>query len=237
MYRISPVVKHLIIINAIFFVVSNLMPESVGVNLDHLFSVYFIKSAQFKPFQYITSMFMHANFTHLLFNMLALFFLGPYVESYLGAKKFLILYFTAGFSGHFLSLGIDYYNFSQIIDQIQPQDFEEIRENGRSILMDNKNFIDPILGKMNSIMNTASLGASGAINGVMIAFAMMFPNVKLQLLFPPIPVKAKYLAIAFIGYDIFFGFSSVQTGIGHFAHLGGAIAGILLIMYWKKQNF
>ena len=237
MLRISPVVKHLIIINIFMFAVTIMIPGSMGIDLQETLSVYFIKSAQFRPFQLITSIFMHASFTHLLFNMMGLYFLGPYVEKYLGPKKFLILYFAAGFSGHTLSFIIDYYHYFQIIDDIPIHSFEDIRENGRAILLKTHNYSDVIWGKMNLILNKSSLGASGSINGVVIAFAMMFPSIKLMLLFPPIPVKAKYLAIGFIGYDLFFGFSGADTGIGHFAHLGGALAGILLILYWKKQNF
>jgi membrane associated rhomboid family serine protease len=237
MLRITPVVKHLILINLVLFVATFLISPNMGFDLKEIFSVYFVKSAEFRPYQFITSMFMHANFTHLLFNMMGLYFLGPYVEKFLGEKKFFILYMVAGLSGHLLSLGIDYFNYFQIIGEIPNQMFENIRENGRAILLGNENYSDPILGEMNLILNRSNLGASGAINGVMVAFAMLFPNVRLMLIFPPIPVKAKYLAIAFIAYDMFFGFSGSQTGIGHFAHLGGALAGILLIMYWKKPNF
>ncbi len=189
MLRMTEVVKNLLIINVIvFFAVKFLIPIP---GIERYFKLFRPFTLGFEPVQLITHMFMHGNFEHLLFNMFGLYMFGPYVESSLGPKRFLILYLVAGFVASFLQL------------LIAP---------------------NPILG------------ASGAIFGVTTAFATMFPNVQLMLLFPPIPLKAKYMAMIFIGLDLFSGFSGFQPGIAHFAHIGGAICGFLMIQYWKMAN-
>jgi len=185
----TDVVKNLLIINIIVFFAVKFMIPIPGI--ERYFKLFRPFTLGFEPVQLITHMFMHGNFEHLLFNMFGLYMFGPYVESSLGPKRFLILYLVAGFAASLLHI------------LISP---------------------NPILG------------ASGAIFGVTTAFATMFPNVQLMLLFPPIPVKAKYMAMIFIGLDLFSGFSGFQPGIAHFAHVGGAICGFLMIQYWKMAN-
>ncbi len=189
MLRMTEVVKNLLFINIIvFFAVWFLIPVP---GIEHYFILSRPFTSQFEPVQLITHMFMHANFEHLFFNMFGLYMFGPYVESSLGPKRFLILYLAAGFIASALQL-----------------------------------LISPV----------PILGASGAIFGVTTAFATMFPNVQLMFLFPPIPVKAKYMAIFFIVLGLFSGFSGFQPGIAHFAHVGGAMCGFFMIHYWKMAN-
>lgn len=186
---ITGVVKQLVIINVlVFFGGTFLLPDSG--NILAMSSPY---SPNFRAFQIVTHMFMHANFQHILFNMLMLYFLGPMVEQALGSKKFLILYIVSGFgalAAHFL-----FFPYSGVV------------------------------------------GASGAVYGVLIAFATLFPNVQLMLLFPPIPVKAKYLALGLIVIGLVSGVGGYQQGIAHFAHLGGALTAFILLIIWKKVNF
>lgn len=190
MNRLTDVVKNLIIINAIIFVVVGygLLPIP---DLRSHFVLFPFGSQMFEYYQIVTSMFMHADPRHLLFNMLALFFLGPIVESTLGPKRFLTLYLTAGIVSSFAHLA-----FSA----------------------------------------GSAVGASGAINGVVVAFAVMFPNMKLMIFPLPFEVKAKYLVGAYIAYDLFSGLGGLNTGIAHFAHLGGALVGFLMIKYWGLEN-
>lgn len=210
MVRITDVVKNLIIINVLLFVVVSYNMIPIVENLRHYFTLYSIDTGEFKPYQLFTSMFMHSgsartmqpvenmydtgyiSWSHLLFNMLSLFFLGPMVESVLGTKRFLFLYISAGLMGGLAAALLT--------------------------------------------SNTASMGASAAINGVAIAFALMFPNVKLMVFPIPFEIKAIYLIGAYIAYDLFAGIASLQTGIGHFAHLGGAIMGGLLIYKWGLSS-
>lgn len=189
MLRISEVVKNLLIINVLVFVCVWYLIPFPGI--ERYFILYRPFSSQFEPVQLITHMFMHANFEHLFFNMFGLYMFGPWVESALGPKRFLILYLFSGFIASALQL---------------------------------------------SISPVPILGASGAIFGITTAFATMFPNVQLMLLFPPIPMKAKYMAAFFIVLGLFSGISGFQPGIAHFAHVGGAICGFLMIHYWKMAN-
>ena len=197
MHRVTDVVKNLMIINVIvFFAVRYLIPVP---GIDRFFMLVnpgleFADGGiiyKFEPIQIITHMFMHGDVTHLFFNMLGLYFLGPYVESSLGPKRFLILYLSCGFVA----------SLAQMI------------------------FSPGII-----------VGASGAVYGVLAAFATMYPNLQLMLLFPPIPIKAKYMAMGLIIIGLFSGFTGFQQGIGHFAHVGGAIMGIVMILHWKMAN-
>lgn len=200
---LTDVVKKLLILNvAIYFIATLFLKDTIllGMQTPFLFdqatgAISYNKG--FQPFTMVTHMFMHstAGMGHLLMNMMGLFFFGPYVERALGAKRFVILYFVAGFVAMFFHFGIDFIT----------QDFSYV------------------------------VGASGAISGVLFAFIMMFPDVKVMLLIPPIPMKAKYMAIIFFGIDLFRGLSG--SNIAVFAHLGGAIAGIVLILLWRKSNF
>ncbi len=197
MLRITEVVKNIIIINVIvYFAVKYLIPIP---GIDRFFTLvspgqeYNVNGIiyKFEPIQIITHMFMHGSEMHLLFNMMGLYFLGPWVESSLGPKRFFILYLSCGL-------------FASIAQMV-------------------------FSGGM-------MVGASGATYGVLAAFATMFPNVKLMLLFPPIPIKAKYMALGLIGLGLYYGFSGTQQGIGHFAHIGGAILGFLMVRFWKMDN-
>lgn len=187
MYRITDVVKHLIIINAIVFIGTRLPLLS---SLEPYFILYPPPSNFFKPVQLVTHMFMHGSMGHLFFNMLALFFFGPNVESVWGPKKFLLFYFFCGIGamvGHLLLGG-----------------------------------------------GSPVVGASGAIAGVLLAFAVLFPNAQVMLLIPPIPMKAKYLVLIILVIDLYMGLTMADSRIAHFAHLGGAVFGGLLILYWRK---
>jgi rhomboid family protein len=192
---ITGVVKQLVIINVLVFLGANfLLPDPV--NMLAMWAPY---SPNFRAYQIVTHMFMHANFQHILFNMLMLYFLGPMVEQALGPKKFLILYLVSGFG----ALGT--------------------------------HFLFSMLGVIPGF--GAVVGASGAVYGVLIGFAVLFPNVQLMLLFPPIPVKAKYLALGLMVIGVVSGFGGYQQGIAHFAHLGGALTAFIILILWKKVNF
>lgn len=200
MGQITDVVKHLLLINVVMYLASvALFPES-----RYILAMYYPSSDFFQPYQLVTHMFMHADLGHLFFNMLSLFFLGPWVERRLGAKKFLIFYFAAGFGAAALHLLVWYYMVSQL--------------------------------GVTSEINIPVLGASGAVYGVLAGFGTLFPNARLMLLFPPIPIRAAYLAIGLILFDLFTGMSGTRTGVAHFAHVGGAITGFLMIQYWIRTR-
>ncbi len=228
MNRISETVKHIIIINVIMFFATMAMPEK----MHNLFDMHFILNPLFKPWQIITHMFMHANLTHIGFNMLILWMFGTPIEEIWGKKRFVIFYFVAGLGSLLLYGGIQYFQFTEAINQamaagIPKEKIFDILNSGQYF----SNFPNT------AIYNSAMLGASGAIMGIEVAFAMMFPNVELMLLFPPIPVKAKYLISVLVLGDLFFGITSFDhSNIAHFAHVGGALTGFILVKIWGKYR-
>ncbi len=204
MFRLTDVVKHLIIINALVFFGANLLLPQLGIPVDALTLIwpdgreYLVAGSShttvsFQPYQLVTHMFMHANFNHILFNMLTLAFLGPAIETQLGSKRFLFYYLSCGVGALLLHLGLGFAGLTH---------------------------------------EASVVGASGAVMGIYSAFLLMMPNVTLNLIFPPIPVKAKYLILAFIGMDLFSGLAGHADGIAHWAHLGGVLTGGILIYNW-----
>lgn len=236
MNRITDTVKHLLIINVIMFVATLTIGQD---QFNSLFALHYPENSVFKPWQIVTHMFMHGSFMHLAFNMFALWMFGSAVEQRLGSKKFLILYFAAGLGAVLFQLGFDYFEYSKILPELQAS--------GVSIdaLMDifrtgKWNF--PTTPLQNEQINDATMvGASGCIMGVMVAFGMLNPNSELMLIFLPIPIKAKYFIPLVVGYDIvsgFFGSPSVfGMNIAHWAHVGGAVVGLIAMLFLKKNTF
>lgn len=232
MGRLTDVVKHLLIINVIVFVAFYiLLPQ-----FKDLLVLYFPQSNHFKPFQIVTHMFMHGSPSHILFNMFSLYFLGPMVEQILGSRRFLIFYLVCGFGAMLLHLGIEWINYMSVVENLKV-DLNTIISEGRSVFRGGQNYIDPASAKMNEVLNIPVVGASGAIVGVFIAFGLMFPEREMMIMFIPIPIKAKYLMMGLVGFDLFSGVAGLNTGIAHFAHLGGAITGFILMVIWKKVSF
>lgn len=264
MQRLTEVVKHLLIINVLFFI-AKLTLQSYPFNLDSL-ALHFPGAPEFQPYQLVTHMFMHGGVMHILFNMFALWMFGSAVETVWGPKKFLFFYLTAGFGAALFSIGIDYYNYHTLmsslaemnlsgnaINQIMSMDIYSIRTNNdlfkelTPILTDNQLALSQRhvqeLYDLGGFGHKSMLGASGAIMGVLVAFGMLFPNAELMLIFLPIPIKAKYFIPAIVGMDIISGITGnpilpfSPSNIAYWAHVGGALAGFLLVLYFKKTQF
>ncbi len=235
MNQITDAVKHIIIINAIVFVgvygSAAIGSEGVSEYLSSLLAMYFPLSDSFRPFQLITHMFMHADVSHLFFNMLGLYFLGPMVERYLGIKRFLILYFVSGALALMMHQAYNYYEYYSILNSIGIDQVNMVAQEGADVLRNNQNYRNEQLASLNYVFNIPMVGASGALFGVVAAFGALFPNARLMLLFPPIPIKGKYLAIVALAGGVLMDFNG---NVAHLAHLGGAIAGFALIYYWKR---
>ena len=232
MNRLTDVVKNLLIINVIAFVAQIVLKDVVDVSLGY---GHFPLSNNFMPFQIVTSMFMHADISHLFFNMISLFFLGPTVEQSLGGKRFLVLYLIAGFVGTFAHVGIDFVDYYRLISEVDPLSVNQILEGLPSIQVVEETQRSAIR-ELGSVVNGRSLGASGAVYGVVIAFVTMFPKRKLMVFPIPIPIPAAILGVLMVGYGIVSGVGQLEPGIAHFAHLGGALTGFLMIHYWKMAN-
>jgi len=233
MNRLTEVVKNLLIINVIFFLGQLILQQHIDTSMGYL---HFPLGEGFMPLQLITSMFMHADFGHLFFNMISLFFLGPMVEQTLGPKRFLVLYLTAGLVGSLAHVGIDYIQYVQMSGQIEAEMLAQIKSEGYEIINQGKNYTDPLYANFNLTLNGRSLGASGAVYGVVIAFVTMFPKMKLMVFPLPIPIPAAIVGIFMVGYGVVSGIGQLQPNIAHFAHLGGALVGFLMVHYWKMAN-
>ena len=229
MRSVPETIKQLIIINIIFYFGSQFLGD---LSYDIL-ALHYFENDKFLISQLITHMFMHGSPSHILFNMFGLWMFGSPLEQMWGKQKFLFFYFSAGLGAAALQMFV--YNF-------QVQTLYDVIE------LNNLSLSDPdlLLNYMSqsdynqavSSFNSVMVGASGAIYGVLVAFAFSFPNSKLMLLFPPIPIKAKYFVPLLILIDLFFGLSSFSIGsIAHFAHIGGALIGLIMVLYWKRNQF
>tara|TARA_B100001540_G_scaffold302511_1_gene310082 strand:- start:139 stop:873 length:735 start_codon:yes stop_codon:yes gene_type:complete len=233
--HLPEIVKNLLIINGLFFLATWAL-QSRGISLSNLFALHQFQSPDFKPHQLITHMFMHADFTHLLFNMFALWMFGKTLENMWGGKRFLIYYMITGFGAALIYIGYLQFQINAISSNIDSEIYNRLIIEGNQLLDNGKNYLDPILGKLNLLINVPMLGASGAVYGLLLAFGMLFPNSLIYLYFA-IPIKAKY----FVGG---IGLLALISGVGnnpgdnvaHFAHLGGMIFGIVLLKYWKKKG-
>lgn len=242
MNRITETVKHLLIINVIMFVATMLIGEA---QFFDLFALHYPENKVFEPWQIVTHMFMHGGFKHLLFNMFALWMFGTAVEQRLGSKKFLILYFAAGLGAVLFQLGVDYINYPRLIQELQASGVStealmDIYRTGKWNFP-TKPIQNEQINEAFNIYNSTMVGASGCIMGVLVAFGILNPNSELMLIFLPIPIKAKYFIPLIVGYDIVSGFlgspSVFGMNIAHWAHVGGAVVGLIIMLFWKNNAF
>ncbi|HLW21226.1 MAG TPA: rhomboid family intramembrane serine protease [Cyclobacteriaceae bacterium] len=259
MFRsLTPVVKNLLLITVGCFVITSyFLPH-----LERMFALYYIQSDFFMPFQLLTYMFMHADFWHLFSNMLGLFIFGPLLEQFLGPKKLLILWMVCGVGSGVLYSGYTAYQMNSLGNKIEqfsenpdPEEFNRFVSENRHLfgpgiydLIDDysrnpedKTLKDRALSNMAGVWelksNIPMVGASGALFGVLIAFGMLFPNTQLFLLFPPMPIKAKYLVLFYGLYTVYNIFvSNPLDNVAHFAHLSGLVIGAALILFWKRSR-
>lgn len=241
MGRITDAVKHLIIINALFFVATSLY----GDQMYQWFSLWFVQNPNFEWWQVLSHMFMHGGLMHIAFNMYALWAFGTPLEQLWGRNKFFFFYFSAGLGAALIHTGVNYYYFNNGIDVlvnsgISKSQILEVISSGKYspdwYNLTSKSTMDNFL----SSYSTPAVGASGAIYGILVAFGMSYPNSELFLIFLPVPIKAKFFIPVLIGLDLFSGvtgYSLFGNGIAHFAHVGGALFGFIMMWYWKKNQF
>ncbi len=259
MFRnITPVVQNLLLLNIILFLVSAYVLPQLNV----WFALYYIHSPYFKPFQFLTYMFMHADFWHLFSNMFGLLIFGPLLEQFLGPKKLLTLWMVCGIGSGVLYSGYNSYRVNSLETKIEvfqnnpdPDYFNKLVLENRGFFQrtifdfvddysrnpDDVGLITQAKQTLSAILeiqgNIPMVGASGALFGVLIAFAMLFPNTQLFLLFPPMPVKAKYLVLFYGLYTLYNVFvNNPSDNVAHFAHLSGLIIGAILVYRWKKNR-
>ncbi len=230
--NISPVVKNLLIINVLFYVAQWTFP-SIMQNLE----LYPVVSQDFKPWQLATHFFMHSPFSigHIFFNMFALVIFGTQLERVWGAQRFLSYYIICALGASILHLLVNYIRIQNFEANLSYEELELFKTTAYEAWKESKNFIDPTLAQLNIMYHSPMIGASGAVFGLLAAFGYLFPNTELMLLFPPIPIKAKYFVIGYAVIELYLGFSNNPgDNVAHFAHLGGALIGILILLYWQK---
>ncbi len=229
------VVKNLIIVNALLLLATFVL-EQMGINLYAILGLHFPLSEKFRLHQIFTHMFMHGGIWHLFFNMFALYMFGRVLESVWGPKRFLTFYLVTGIGAAFLHTAVNYFEYARTSAQLTPEQIAYVKDTGYEIWAQGKNFTEGSLGKLNMILNTPTVGASGAVFGILLGFGMLFPNTQLMLLFPPIPIKAKYFVIGYGALELYLGFSQPGSNVAHFAHLGGMLFGYFMIKYWNKNS-
>ncbi|GHT74281.1 rhomboid family intramembrane serine protease [Bacteroidia bacterium] len=257
--NISPIIKRLIIINVVMLVLT-MLTEHAGIDLVQWFGLYYFKSQYFQPYQFVTHIFMHGGWMHLLFNMYALYIFGTALEQVWGGKRLLIYYFTTGLGAATLHTFVNYLEISHLEEAVSAFINTPTPELLTSLVKTLKypapwlyEFIDhwgdaPFDAQyvqraaeiaqaiVQQRMDVPTVGASGAVYGVLLAFGMLFPNTRLMLLFPPIPIKAKWFVVAYGAIELALGISDSGSNVAHFAHVGGMLFGLLLILYWRKNS-
>lgn len=213
MSNVPVAVKNLIIINTLIMVMTALNEQFMYAN----FALFYPTSPFFHWWQPVTHMFMHGGFWHLFFNMYTLFIFGSALERIWGPKKFLIFYFVTGLGAAFIHTGVEW---------LQMQHWMTQAAEGSMAAQ----------ASIHALKMTPTVGASGAIYGILMGYAMLYPDAVLTLLFPPVSMKAKWFVLVFAAIELFTGITGVGGGIAHFAHLGGLIFGFLLIWYWKRKR-
>ena len=208
--NIPTVTKNLVIINVLIFI-ATLVNENFMIGT---FGLFYPTSPHFRWWQVITHMFMHGGFWHILFNMYTLFIFGMVVERMLGSKKFLVFYFVCGLGAAALHMGTQYLEMQSFLASESQSALQSIVQ----------------------LKSTPTVGASGAIYGVLMGYAMLFPESKMTLIFPPVTLSAKWMVVIFAVIELFTGVVGWESGVAHFAHLGGMLIGWLMIRWWKHRG-
>jgi rhomboid family protein len=259
---IPPVLKNLLIINVLMFLAMAVLQRTMHIDLNDILGLYYFKSEHFAPYQYVTHMFMHANVTHIFLNMFMLWMFGRVLEQVWGGKRFLFYYLFTGLGAAALHTFVNYLEISHLMREVtaltntpSPEAFSTfLKGNVGKLFPQSYNLlqawssdpqntsyasqaIDFANAAVKSIMDIPTVGASGAVYGVLLAFGMIFPNMPLVLIFLPFfPIKAKYMVIAMGVLELVYGLTMPGSNVAHFAHLGGMIFGFILIKFWKSTT-
>lgn len=252
-------VKNLLILNFLFFLATIIFQKTGVFDMNRWFGLHYIGASDFRPWQFITYMFMHANFNHIFWNMFALWMFGAAVENYWGTKRFLFYYFITGIGAAFVQLLVTYFQihpliallnqflnspsletYQYLVTHNKEAAFSNMLTNNLLVLQQNPHALNDIVNitanaKAQFLNSFNTIGASGAIFGLLLAFGMLFPNEKVYIYFL-LPMKAKWFVLIYGLLELFFGLSGSMDNVAHYAHLGGMLFGIILILLWRKQE-
>ena len=235
-FGLPPVVKNIIMLNVLMLLANYVAQGVFGIDLNSILGLYFPKSDQFMPVQIITHIFMHGGFWHIFFNMYALFIFGQVLEGTWGPKRFLIYYLICGFGAALTHETVIAFQYNALASGMDPDVLATVLNEGTDLYRRSQVFSDPEMLKLQMLLNTPTVGASGAIFGVLLAFGVLFPNTQLMLLIPPIPIKAKYLVMFYGAIELYMAVTQPGSNIAHAAHLGGMLFGYIMIRYWRKNT-
>ena len=231
---IAPVTRHLLVINVIMWLATIVFQRIGVVDLERWLGLHFWQGSQFNVAQLITYMFMHdtSSFVHLFVNMFSLWMFGSMIERVLGSKRYLFFYISCGIGAALLQELVWQFSWQGILASSvsgpaagNVNDIIEATNSGHAAFT-----MDDFYNKL------LTVGASGAVFGLLLAFGMLFPNLPMYIIPFPFPIKAKWMVLGYGAFELFFGISHVMPGVAHFAHLGGMIAGIIMILYWKHNG-
>lgn len=238
--NIPPVTKNLIIINLIIWLATFLFPNQIGNFIMARLGLHYIEAPLFNPVQIITYMFVHDphNFFHILFNMFTLWMFGRVLENVWGSRRYFVFYMICGIGAGLVQEGVWAlmwkHDYVSGIAQINGLTYDHaLQVVNAAVAAGEQNWISAIDAFQNSMV---VVGASGAIFGLLLGFAFVFPNMPLYLFFIPVPIKAKYMVIGYGVIEFFLGVGGAQSTVAHFAHLGGMLFGLILLLYWKKKG-
>ena len=230
------VVKNLLIINGLFFLATYVMGSSFDLNLVKYLGLHNWQSQDFRPHQLVTHLFMHGGVWHILFNMFALWMFGNQLENVWGGKRFLTYFMITGLGAAALHLGVNQLQISLVEAKMTAEQISMVAKDGYKALSNGMNFTDPLMRELNTLYHTPTVGASGAVFGVLLAFGMLFPNTLIYIYFA-FPIKAKYFVMIYGAIELWSGIqNNPNDNVAHFAHLGGMIFGYFLIKYWRKNS-
>lgn len=235
MNRIPVVTKNLLAINVVMFL-ALLVAGKNGYDLNNILGLHFYMSEEFHPYQLVTYMFMHGGFSHLFFNMFALFMFGRTLEYVWGPKRFLVFYIVAGIGAAFVQELVGAVRYLYLTDGLDADVLALVFDEGASALREGKNFILSNLAELNILLNSQTVGASGAVYAILLGFGMLFPNERMYIFPIPFPIKAKFFVIGYALIELYMGTVGTPDGVAHFAHLGGMLFGLVLILLWRKKG-
>lgn len=237
--RIPPVTKNLLAINILVWLAMMFLPGTFDATLSRLCGLHYFTSPDFRVWQPLTYMFMHSTggISHILFNMFGVWMFGSVLERVFGPVRYLLFYLTVGIGAALVQEAV-YAIWVNAEASSLPYGvtLSYIAEEGSQLLATGRNWVEDPMSTLNLLINVPTVGASGALYGVLLGFAMIFPNMPLYLFFIPVPIKAKWMVLAYGVMEFFFGVTGFQSGVAHFAHLGGMLVALLLIIYWRKRG-
>ncbi|MEY3399248.1 MAG: hypothetical protein RL220_1842 [Bacteroidota bacterium] len=230
--RMPLVVKNIVIINVLLFLASQVIP-----GLYPLLSGHYFISPDFAPWQVVSHMFMHGGIAHIFFNMFGVVVFGSVLEQIWGPKRFLTYYLLSGLGAFALHMFINFLEIRSLAELIGEEGYAEVLRRGKELMDTGYVFTDRNMQNLNYAIHTGMVGASGCLFGLLIAFGVLFPNLELMLLFPPIPIKAKWFVLGYGAIEILLAIRNAEgDNVAHFAHIGGMLFGYLILKYWQSRG-